>query len=207
MIHRIWAFLSKGLSIACIASAVHGDTLDQVTRSATFSFLQRNGVCTLGTIAKVDSAAITVNSSAKLPVTITRDTLLQVGQGNALLYSARSSWSDVAAIHLYSHEAFVVQLKDRRIVRGVPLQTKPDAIELRHGLRTERLSKADIATVDYLRVKPATDDLKFVLAESPWAVIFYPEFYHRLANLEGKVPVRLYDASKPEDDAQLACRP
>ena len=43
------------------------------------------------------------------------------------------------------------------------------------------------------------------LQEAPALLFFYPEFYDRLRGLEGKVPVRLYDALQPENDAPLHC--
>jgi hypothetical protein len=38
-----------------------------------------------------------------------------------------------------------------------------------------------------------------MLQEAPYMALFYPEFYYRAAGLEGRVPVRLYDSSKPQD--------
>lgn len=83
-------------------------------------------------------------------------------------------------------------------------------ITIRHGLTTSNLPKSEVSTVDYLRWKPASDGFNLALEEAPWALIFYPEFYGRAAGVEGRVPVRLYDSSEPEDDSKLsqkACFP
>ena len=71
---------------------------------------------------------------------------------------------------------------------------------VKHGFSRVQIAKSDVSTVDYLRMKPATDELELALEEAPYALGFYPEFYLRALGLEGRVHVRLYDAAKPEDD-------
>jgi hypothetical protein len=187
------------LSVGCDAQS-GPSTLSDVTHSATLTFVQRDGTCTRGVISRADATSITVEPFKQQPITIQRDSLLQVSQGNALLFSARSSWADVAHAHLYPREAFFITTKAGKRIKGTPAAVTADSITLKHGFSTTVFSKPEIALVDYLRLKPATDSFNLAPEEAPWALIFYPEFYGRAAGLEGRLPVRLYDASKPEDD-------
>ena len=194
------AFLST-LGVAQSAS----DCLNHVTGSATFTFVRRDGTCVTGRITKADTKTITVQPFMLPPITLERGSLLQVIQGNALLYSARSSWADVASVNVYPREVLVVKIRSGKEVRGTPLKVTPDNISLKHGLGKTVYPKADIDIVDYLRVKPATDSYMSILEEAPYALFLDPEFYYRAAGLEGRVRVRLYDASKPEDDSSVNC--
>ncbi len=159
-----------------------------------------------GKISKADGASITVQLFERPPITLPKDDVLQVSQGNALLYSARSSWADVSAAPVYPREAFVLVLKSGKHVKGKPTKTMPDSITLKHAFSTTLYRKSEIATVDYLRVKPATDAFMTDLGEAPWLLLLDPEFYYRATGLPGKIQIRLYDATKPEDDTPVACK-
>lgn len=174
--------------------------LADVTHAATLTFIQRDGTCVRGTISKFDATSITVEPFKRPPVMLQRESLVQVSQGNALLFSGRSSWTDVAHTSLYPREALVLTMKNGHRVTGTPVKVASDSITLKHAFSTTTFSKSDVALVDYLRLKPATDGFNFALEEAPWALIFYPEFYYRVVSLEGRLPVRLYDASRPQDE-------
>lgn len=182
------------------------DSLESVTHSSSFKFVQRDGTCVFGKISKADTASITVQPFQKSSITIPRESLLQISQGNALLFTARSSWADVSGAILYPGEALVLSLKNGSQVKGKLVKTVSDSLTLKHGLRTTVYPKSDIATVDYLRVKPPTDGFMSILGEAPWILAFDPEFYYRASGLAGKMRVRLYDATKPEDDNPVECK-
>lgn len=214
-----WMFVRKGKRcfkprfsicmlfwVACAGAQSSTDSLNNVTRSASFYFVQHDGSCQRGSIIKADSNEITIRTSEQTQAAIMRESLLQVRQGDGLIYSARSSWSDVAKAHVYPREALMVTTLTGVHVKGKPIAVKSDSITLKHGFATTTIPKAKISVVDYFRVKPETDNFDFVLEEAPWAIIFYPEFYSRTAGLEGRIPVRLYDASKPEDNRTLDCQ-
>ncbi len=181
------------------------DSLESVTHSSSFKFVERDGACVYGKISKADATSITVQPFEKPPITLHKDDLLQVSQGNALLYSARSSWTDVSATPVYPREALVLGLKSGKHVKGKPTKTTSDSITLKHGLSTTLYPKSEIATVDYMRVKPATDAFMTILGEAPWFLLLDPEFYYRATGLPGSIQIRLYDATKPEDDTPVAC--
>lgn len=156
-------------------------------------------------ISKADAHTVTIQPYKKPPITIQRDDLLQVRQGDALIFSAISSWSDVVEAHVVKHEAFVLKTRKGGVISGRPLQVTKDSITLRHGLSTTVYQKNEIATVDYLRVEPPTDSWGYFETESPELLFFLPETYLRLMGLEGTVRVRLFDASKPEENEHVQC--
>lgn len=191
-------FLLLAVSAAAFAQATT-DPLDRVTHAASLTFIERNGSCLRGTVVKADASTVTVEPFRQPPVTLKRDDIIQVSQGNAYIYSARSSWADVANLKLYPREAVMLTTVAGQRTKGIAVKVTPDKISLHHGMRTKDFPKTEVATVDYLRLKPATDEFNLALEEAPWALIFYPEFYYRLAGGEGRLLVRIYDASKPED--------
>jgi hypothetical protein len=184
----------------------HPHAPKSVTHSASLTFMKKDGACVDGPISKIDPKTVTVQQFQKPPVMIQRNDLLQVSQGDALIYSARSSWADVAAVHLLPHESLMLKMRNGKVIKGRPLFVTPDGIVFKYGLWRKKLyGKDQIVTVDYLRVKPESDAFDYFTQEAPALLFFYPEFYDRLAGLEGRIPVHLYDALLPEDDAQLKC--
>lgn len=179
------------------------DDLANVTHSASFTFAKRDGTCIKGTIQNVSGRTVTVQPFQHAPVIIQRDDLLRVGHGDALLYSARSSWDDVMGVLPYPREELAIVLKDGRRTKGKSLKIATDSITLRHAFSTTTYLKKNISSVDYLRLKPETDNFDFLSEEAPFLLLFNAETYYRAAGLEGRIPVRLYDASKPEDNSHL----
>jgi hypothetical protein len=173
--------------------------------STSMTFIKRDGSCIDGPIAKIAPKVVTVRSQTG-PVAIARRDLLQVSQNGSLVYSARSSWADVEAVHLRAPESFELRLHNGRLIKGRPLRVTPDGFVFKKILwLTTRYAKSQIVTVDYLRVKPDSEEFDYFTQTAPALLFFYPEFYDRLRGLEGRIPVRLYDAVRPEDDTALQC--
>jgi hypothetical protein len=194
--------------LSCLAVAQESDAgpLGRVTHSATFLFVQRDRSCITGRITSADANTIAVQPSNGALIKLEKVQLLQVMQGNALLFSARSSSADVANARLYPHEALILTLKDGKRIRGKPVNMAADSITLKHGLAKTVYQKSEINIVEYLRVKPPSDGFEAFQDEAPYLLFLYPEFYYRAVGLEGRIPVRLYDASQLEDDSQPKCR-
>jgi hypothetical protein len=182
------------------------DSLQNVTHSASLTFMKKDGSCVDGPISRIDPKTVTIQQYQKPPVTIQRSDLVQVSQGDALVFSARSSWADVQAVHLLPRELFLLKIRNGRAIKGRPLRVTQDGLVFKRGLwMKKRYGKAQIVTVDYLRRKPESEAFDYFAQEAPALLFFYPEFYDRLAGLEGRIPVRLYDALQPEDDVPLKC--
>jgi len=183
------------------------DPMNHITHSATLTVLRRDTTCVHGTLKSANASAITLDLPDPRPsVTIPRPDILRVSDGDMPLYSARSSWYDVEHAHLYPRESFLLTLKSGKQITGRPIKTTQDTIILHHAFATTSFAKADISSIDYIRTKPTSNDMQYIDQEAPWLLIFDPEFYYRASGLAGRIKVRLYDASKPEDDEPLNCR-
>ena len=205
---RMKSALAVLMVLSYLGAAQESDTgpLDRVTHSATFIFFLKDRTCITGRITSADASIIAVQSSNGASIKLERNQLLQVVQGDAPLFSGRSSWDDVAQAHPYPREALVLTLKHGKRISGKPVNVAPENITLKHGLAKTVYQKSEISIVEYLRRRPPSDNFQFFLEEAPYLLFFYPEFYYRAAGLEGRIRVRLYDASLPEDDAPLKCR-
>lgn len=174
--------------------------------SLSITFIQEDGACLSGPILKIEPRTLTVGQPQKPPVLIQRSSLIQASQNDSLLFSARSSWADVQALHLLSHESIILKLRNGTQVTGRPSEITDNGVLFRYGPFLKKFyPKAQIATVDYLRLKPDSAAFDDFAQQSPALLFFYPESYDRVSGLEGRVPVRLYDAVQPEDNAPRKC--
>jgi len=174
--------------------------------STNLTFILKDGACIDGPIANITPKAVTVQPLQKPAVPIQRGDLLQVIQEDAVLFSARSSWADVEAVQLSPHESFAVKTRKGVLIQGRPLRISDNGFVYKRSLwLKKRYPKDQIVSVDYLRMKPASPAFDYFTQEAPALLFFYPEFYDRLAGLEGHVPVRLYDVLLHEDNAPLKC--
>ena len=185
----------------------NSDSLRQVSHSSSLVFMERDGTCIDGPVSKLSAKTITVQPNGKSMVTIKRADLLQISQGDALLFTATNTWSNIeqAAAHVYPREAFALKLKNGKLVTGKPIKVTPDTVSLKHGFVTSLYKENEIETVDYLRLKPESDSFDYFSRESPVLLFFDPEFYYRAVGLEGRLPVRLYDSAKPLTSAAPQC--
>ena len=167
--------------------------------------MKNDKTCAEGPIVKIEPKVATVRTPAGAAA-IRRQDLLQMSQGDALVYSARSSWADVEAVHLRTRESFRIKLRKGAVITGRPMTVDTDGFRFKRFLwLKKRYAKDQIVTVDYLRVKPDSEVFDYFTDQSPALLFFYPDEYDRLRGLEGRIPVRLYDAVQREDDAPLQC--
>ena len=174
--------------------------------TATITFIQKDGACISGPILKIAPKTLTVTQPQKPPILIQRPSLLQASQSDSLLFSARSSWADVQAVHLLPRESLILKLRNGTQVTGRPSEITDTGILFRYGpFLKKTYPKTQIATVDYLRLKPVSTAFDEFAQQSPALLFFYPESYDRVSGLQGRVPVRLYDAIQPEDNTPIKC--
>jgi hypothetical protein len=175
-------------------------------RSTSIAFIEKTGACIIGPILKIEPKTLTVSQSPKPPILIQRASLLQASQTDSLLFSARSSWADVESLHLHPRESVILKLRNGTQVTGRPTEITDTGVLFSYGpFLKKSYSKAQIATVDYLRIKPNSAAFDDFAQQSPALLFFYPESYDRVSGLEGRVPVRLYDAVQPQDNTPLKC--
>jgi hypothetical protein len=174
--------------------------------STSFTFMKKDRSCVGGPITKIDPSSVTIAPSQAPALTLERVDLLQVTQNDSVLFSARSSWRDVEAVHLLAHESFLLGLRSGKTITGRPLRVTDDAMIFKRDIwLKQRLPKDQIQTVAYLRVKPNSKVFDYFTQEAPALLFFYPEYYDRLSGLEGRIPVRLYDAVMAQNDSTLTC--
>lgn len=198
-----------GIICHTVRSQTGIDSVKRVSRRSTLTFMVQNGTCIYGTPLGIDNTQITVQQDGKPSITIKRADLLQISQGDALLFTVFNSWLNVenAAAHVYPGEAFVLKLRDGRLIKGRPSRITPDLLSLKHGFLTTVYKRDDVATIDYLRFKPESDAFDYVSQEAPALLFLDPEFYYRVVGLEGRIPVRLYDSDKPMTFQAPQCIP
>src|ERR1700723_1487840 len=174
--------------------------------SNSFTFMKKDRTCVAGPITKIDPSSVTVQPSQAPPLPIERVDLLQASQNDSVLFSARSSWRDVEAVHLLPHESFLLNLRSGKSLTARPLRVTDDGMIFKRDVwLKQRLPKDQIQMVAYLRVKPDSKVFDYFTQEAPALLFFYPEYYDRLSGLEGRIPVRLYDAVMPQNDSTLTC--
>lgn len=93
----------------------HRAKVAPVAPPASLTFMKRDGSCVVGPIVKIEPKVVTVRAQAG-PTTIARRDLLQVSEGDSLVFSARSSWADVEAEHLRQREGLTVKLRNGKLI-------------------------------------------------------------------------------------------
>ncbi len=198
-----FSFILVGGQVAY--SQTNSDSLGHIPHSSSLTFIEQDGTCIDGPLAGADATKVEVRPYGKPPVTISRSDLLQIRQGDALVYSAVSSWADVEKTPVYPRESMVLKLASGKVAEGRPTKVTSESIVLKQGLITTTYKKTDVVTVDYLRLRPESDGFDYFSQEAPGLLFFQPEFYSRLIGLEGRIPVRLYDAKRPQATARPKC--
>lgn len=185
------------------------NNLSRVSHSSSLTFIKRDASCESGTVLKADGTSVTIKRYQRPPVTIPKQELLQAGEGGPhnLVFSGRSSWSDAINAHPGHAESLLIVMKDGERYSGKPISTTDTTIVLNTLTQTKTLTKQDILTVDYVRQKPLTDDEEYLAQEAGFLLLFSPMSYVRAAGVSLKLDVHLYDASKPEDNSEVICKP
>jgi hypothetical protein len=193
------------LHAIAIMAQESSNTLQRLPHSASMQFMKRDGFCIYGNIEKMENNRLTIRQGGDSTVEVLREDLIQISHGDALVYSARSSWADVQAVHIYPKESFIIKLTNGKIIKGKPISIDSDSLKIRHGFLKRTIARDDIATLDYLRMRPQSDGFDYLAQESPILLFFDPEFYSRIIGLQGKIPIRLYDSKLPNEASLLEC--
>jgi len=89
LIHKRSLLVCAIIATLLCGVSVDGQTspnsVGNITHSAGFNFMERDGTCVYGKILKADITSFTVQPFDKPSVTLQKEALLQVSQGNALL--------------------------------------------------------------------------------------------------------------------------
>jgi hypothetical protein len=191
--------------------------LGHLNRGNTYFVILRNGNCLQGTIQSVkpDSLSIAEPNPNSKPnastvaaphlVTVARLDTLQVKDGFQqfdILYSGRSSWLDVQYAPSHSREYLSLTLKSGKSARGEPTGSTDSQFSIKRSNTVSEIAKADIALVDYIRIKPAPSNR---VMEFP-AELFDVRIWPYIFNIGVQMRVPLFNSTLLEDDSMLSCR-
>jgi hypothetical protein len=170
-----------------------------------------------GKIRSVDADSLSLAPSGPAAkagaatVTVARLDALQVKDGGNpfdILYSGRSSWHDVEIVPSRSREHLRITLKSGRSVSGRAVRSNEAEVTIRPSHDNEKILKADIDQVYYVRVKPASDRITKGPTEFPWSslyVLLDPLAWPYVFNVGVQMEVPLYNSALPEDNSVLQC--
>lgn len=181
-------------------------------RDRSFVFVDRRFVCNNGRIARVTDRAISLKRPDHTEVTIERKDLLRITVSElrvrGILYSGRSSWVDVASLFQesssYRREKVLVATLSGKTQSGQLVEADDSHLTILTGARRQPIAKSNVSKVYYITVRQLSDRAEYVFGEDPWLAIFDPEAWPLILGAN-RVPVLLYDSSKPENNEAIAC--
>jgi hypothetical protein len=188
------------------------NNLKQLTHKRNLIFVRMDRSCIAGAINSVSDTAIVIKDLHGESVPIARGDLLRVSGadwGPSVLFSRRSSWSDLMAVaswlHRPLHPDVVVGNKSGKTQRGKLQTISETELVLESDHKALHITKGDISVVDYVTAKPLSSSAEYADGELAWMKIFDPELWPKLFGFQGVVNVRLFDASLPEDNSSIVC--
>ncbi len=186
--------------------------LNGVTHDTTYIILEANGTCRAGRIVGVNDRFLRVVSEARAETgpsklrNIEHNDIVRITDFSDdihhLVYSGRSSWSDVRELRPRSFgEELVAITADGQSLDSKDVDVSENSLLFR-GLGAASVPKSNLKAVYYVRPKPLTSHQEFVVEEN--AVLLEPKLWFGGAFL-GKIRVLIYDNSKPENNSPLKC--
>ena len=186
--------------------------LKHVRHDRAYTFVDRERNCIAGETVAVTQHSITLKrwnatGTNSTTVTLDRPNLLRVtdgGQAYDVLYSGRSSWSDVQGTQgIPASEAVLLITKDGRRHRGKLAEVSENYAKLRQWNKTVGIPKNDVAQVYYLRYTPPSASAMYAAQE-----MFFldPDLWPYMLGIAPKIPVLLYDSSMPENNDPVECK-
>ena len=187
------------------------DALKQVTHRATYIFVKQDLNCVAGRIQNVTDSSLTLTHFHDQPISIERQDVLRIVESGfshqgLLLYSARSSWSDVQALSGWHRPPRISVKSSSGEHEGKLLTVTESGLTLLSSSKKVEIQKAEISQLYYFQAKPPSDSAQYADDELVFMKIFDPGLWPYLSGVAGYIPVRLYDSSLPEDDAPLRCK-
>jgi len=199
--------------------------LKHVTRERYYTVLDRKSNCVTGHIVAANDREITLKLPDATTATFDRANVFRVSVSQAapyfpprvqadvdrirdIIYNDKSSWDDlqelaaIEKIRRPGQEVKVVKA-DGNKYEGRLSAISDTQLELDRTGGKLTIAKADVAQVYYLRYKPLTDSEKYSAQEDFW---IDPRLWPYYLHLVPKLPVRLYDSSRVEDDTPVRCK-
>jgi hypothetical protein len=211
---RLLVFMPMILEAVVLTAADVDDgwlNLKRSTHDRSYAFLFRDSHCVRGRLIRVSEDAAVLRIEPGGERVIKRSQVLGVADYNhyfpdhfALVFSGRSSWSDVQDVNPNWSEYLSV------IAKHGPQQrwSNPTVSDNSISGEGRAIAKADVRLVYYYRFKPLTEAEEFMELER--VDLFAPRLWFHGAML-GKIAVLLYNSEVPEDNSPTfdknACKP
>jgi hypothetical protein len=176
------------------------NSLKKLSTDASFAYrIEGWESCLYGKLRRVTSRSITIETD-KEEVVISREDLQRVWDGseaNDFIYTRYSSWEDVKTLTASMNKNEFVRVTDKRGLKreGRASKISDSEITLQKDGKIFTIPKADIAAVDYIRLKPVGDDANY---EARHGLFLRPETWSYAWGIPPKMAVRLYDSSVSE---------
>lgn len=189
------------------------ENLSKITHDTQYSILEKDRSCYFGKIVQVSESSLqwrdlpTQTNRNPATRTIQRSDIVLISESGASIhdsvFSGRSSWNSLKeAAPKGPREYLLIVSKSSDHHKSKKFVVNEDSIVLQDSGKDVAIAKSNVAQVYYVRVKPATDNEKYLAQEAPflWPKFWFgPLFFTTL-------PVLLYDASMPENNTPLTCK-
>jgi len=181
------------------------DNLKHVTRHRTYTVLARDLTCVTGRIASVAADSICVKPANGAVTRLKRMNVLRVtSDSGSIIFSGRSSWSDVKAYSSYPTESVVVTSNAGAEYKGRIMVISDSVVTVGNAI----VRKSEISKLDILAYTPLSDSNEYWAEECAVTPIclLNASLWPRALGIGLRMRVRLYDASLPEDNGAVICK-
>jgi hypothetical protein len=178
--------------------------LKRITKKRSYAVMRTDSQCFVGDLVSVSDDAITLQVDPTHQKVIDRVQILRVADheyasSHDIVFSARSSWSDVMAAAPTGSEHLLIVTKQGERFRW----RKPSVSGSSITRKSKTIEKADIQSVAYVRFTPITASEQYFSKED--ASFFAPRLWFNWELLP-KIPISLYSSADNEDNSPLKCK-
>jgi hypothetical protein len=201
--------LLNALQVAGATKSDGWDNLKHVTRHRTYTFLARDLHCVGGEIVSVTADSVTLKLPEGEVTKLERVDVLSVsGYPSYIIYSGRSSWSDVLAHRFYPTEGTRIWTKVGNEYNGKILSASDSDIAIGATDKSIKITKGDVSSVDIISYTPLSDHDEWWAEECSFLPIclLNTHLWPRTLGIGRRMRVRLYDSSLPEDNRSVTCK-
>lgn len=184
--------------------------LRKVTRGRNYTVVPRTGECITGKLGAVKADYLTLKLLKGKQVRVEKRDILRVTTGDEyIVYSGRSSWSDVRTYSSYPTEAVMITTRttgQRYVGKIASLSNAAVTLSLPGG--TVKLAKGRIATLSIISYTPLSYGNDYWAEECflPPVCMLNVGLWPRVLGYHLRIQVLLYDSSQPEKDSPIACK-
>lgn len=192
------------LLLTCLAGAESAPdkswgNLGKTIKQSVYTVAMRDGGCVTGHIKLFHDDFLTVDSSR-----LDRKDVVRIGDGTSIsehdvIYSGRSSWSDLQHSEPNKYERIELDLKShsRRICRHFSATGEQATCDGSH------IERSEVYRGSYIRFAPATEWEQLAGHEN--VMFLAPRSWFDYA-LFPRMRVLLYDATLPQENVPVACK-